>query len=623
MFKGGYAEQLLYIDLTKGKIEKEPLPWNLVEKYIGGAGLASKILYDMIKPKIDPLSSENVLMFSVGPLCGTLFPQASRFVVAAKNPLTGGWGEAHAAGFWGPELKLAGYDGIIFTGKAKRPVYLYIENDLVELRPAKHLWGMKTFEAMDKVREEIGNPQVECVTIGPAGENLCRQACIITHNGRVAARSGLGTVMGSKNLKLVAVRGTKGLEVAKPDEYLDAVKVWYDKVISHPYTEGRVKYGTSELIDLMNSIGRLPTRNLQQGVFEEADKINAEAYHSKYFLPPRADYACIQRCGRFVCVPSGPYKNLGKGPEYECLDALGARCGNSNLESIIYLHHLCDEYGIDTIEFSGTVSWAMECYEKKILTTDDTDGLKLNWGNYDAMIELAHRIAHRRGKFGDLLAEGSYRAAKEIRRGSQKYVMHSKGQEIASQEPRAQKSMGLAAAVAARGADHLYAFPVLDEGTVFDKEIRQWYGEKFLPEIGIRLSPKNKGYMIFHNENYSVVIESLGVCKYGTMVPPALYYEDIIRAMDVTIGWQIQELELKKIGERIVNLNRLFNVREGMTRKDDSLPERLTKEPAPVGLPKGQVVELDEMLDEYYKYRGWDKKTGIPKKEKLKELGLI
>ena len=623
MFKGGYAGCLLYVDLTKEKIRKEPLPWDLVEKYIGGAGLSSKILYDMIKPKIDPFSPENVLMFSAGPLTGTLFPQASRFVVAGKNPLTGGWGEAHAAGFWGPELKLAGYDGIIFTGKAKRPVYLFIENDEVKILDASKIWGMKTFEAMDKIRDMHNDPQIECVAIGPSGENLCRQACILTRNGRVAARSGLGAVMGSKKLKAIAVRGTKGLDVAKPDIYLETVKVWYNKVLNHPYTEGRIKYGTSELVELMNSIGRFPTRNMQQGVFEHADKIGAEAYHSKYFLRPRADYACIQRCGRFVCVPSGPYKNIGKGPEYECLSALGSRCDNSDLASIIYIHHLCDEYGMDTIEFGGTVSWAMECYEKGILTEKDTDGLDLSWGNVQSEIELCHRIALRKGNFGDLLAEGSFRAAKKIGRGAEKYVMHSKGQEMASQEPRAQKSMGLTAAVAPRGADHLYAFPVLDEGSVFDKEIRQWYGEKFLPEIGIRLSPKHKGYMVFHNENYSVVIESLGVCKYGTMVPPALYYEDIIKAMDVTMGWKITEKELKKIGERIVNINRLFNIREGMSRKDDSLPERFTKEPAPVGLPKGQVVELDQMLDEYYSWRGWDKKTGKPKKEKLKELGLI
>lgn len=622
MFKGGYAGKLLYVNLTNGKVDKKPLPWDLVEKYIGASGLASKILYDMIPRGIDPLSEKNVLMFAAGPLTGTMFPQASRFIVAAKNPLTGGWGEAHAGGFWGPELKLAGYDGIIITGKSKNPVYLFIEDDSVKICNAKKLWGKKTYEAMDEVKRIHNDEQIESAAIGPAGENLCRQSCIITRNGRVAARSALGAVMGSKNLKLIAVRGTKGLDVARPEKYLKTVKKWYDKVLNHPFTEGRVKYGTTELIDLMQSIGRLPVRNFQSGVFAEADKIKCDEYR-KYLLRPRADYACIQRCGRFICVPSGKYKNMGKGPEYECIDALGPRCDNSDLESIMYIHHLCDEYGMDSIETGGTISWAIECFEKGILTKKDTDGLELKWGEPDLIVELTKRIAFREGFFGGLLAEGSYRAAKRIGRGSEKYVMHVKGQEMASQEPRAQKSMGLADAVAARGADHLYAFPVLDEGSIFDKEIKQWYGTKFLPEIGIRLSEKNKGYMIFHNENYSVLIEALGVCKYGTMVPPALYYDDIIEAMDVTLGWKITEKELKKIGERIVNTNRLFNLREGMSRKDDTLPERLLKEPAPEGLPKGHVVKLDQMLDQYYQYRGWDKKTGHPTAKKLKELGLM
>ncbi|MCX7715807.1 MAG: aldehyde ferredoxin oxidoreductase family protein [Endomicrobia bacterium] len=620
MFKGGYAGKILYVDLTKVKFEVQDLPWDIINQYIGAAGLASRLLYDLIKPKIDPLSSVNVFMVATGPLTGTMFPQASRFIVAAKNPLTNGWGEAHAAGFFGPELKFAGYDAIVFFGCAKKPMYLWIYNDKIELRDARHLWGKTTFESMELARKET-DEFAEFIAIGPAGENLCRQAAILTRNGRVAARSAMGAVMGSKKLKLIAVRGTGKIDVAKPEEYLQAVKVWYDKVLSHPYTEGRIKYGTSELVDMMNAIGRLPSYNFQKGVFEETDKISCEVYRKKYLVSARADFACIQRCGRFVCVPSGPFKTKGKGPEYECLDALGPRCGNSNLESIMYLHHFCDELGMDTIETGGTISWAMECYEKGLITKKDTGGIDLNWGNVDSMIKLTKMIAYREG-FGDILAEGSYRAAKKIGGSAEKYVMHVKGQEIASQEPRAQKSMGLASAVAARGADHLYAFPVLDEGSVFDKEIKQWYGEKFLPEIGIRLSEKYKGYMVFHNENYSVVIESLGVCKYGTMVPPALYYEDIIKAMDVTIGWVITEKELKLIGERIVNINRLFNLREGLTVKDDTLPQRLLKEPAPEGVPKGETVKLDVMLKEYYRYRGWDIRTGKPKKEKLKQLGL-
>jgi aldehyde:ferredoxin oxidoreductase len=619
--KGGYAGQILFVDLTEGTIEKVPTDESFARTYVGGAGFCSKILFDRIPKGADPLSPENVLMLGVGPLTGTLFPQASRYVVAAKSPITDGWGESHSGGFFGPELKHAGYDGVVISGRANKPVYLWIEDDAVEICDAGDLWGTFTFDAIEKLLKDRKEPEAEAVVIGPAGEKLTRIASLLTRNGRVSARAGMGAVMGSKNLKMVAVRGTRGLDIAKPDEYLDAVRVWYDKVLNHPFTEGRIRYGTSELIDLMNAIGRLPTYNMKQGVYEEAERLGSAEYRKKYLVRPRADFSCLQRCGRFVRVASGPYKTLGKGPEFECISALGSRCGNPRLDSIMHIHHLCDEYGMDTIGVGSAIAWAMECFERGILTKDDTDGLELRWGDADLIVELTERIGTREG-FGDLLAEGTYRAAEEIGRGSEELVMHVKKQDIAGQEPRGQKSMGLASATSARGADHLYAFPVLDEGSVFEKEIREWYGEDKLPEIGDRLSPKHKGYMVFHNENYSVLIESLGVCKYGTMVPPALYYEDLIRALDVTAGWTVEEAELKRIGERIVNLNRLFNVREGFGREDDSLPERLRSEKAPLGPPAGEVVELDVMLDEYYNYRGWDPGTGRPKPEKLQELDL-
>jgi aldehyde:ferredoxin oxidoreductase len=620
-FRGGYAGRLLFVDLTEGTFETVPLDESLARAYVGGAGFCSKILFDRIRPGIDPLSPDNVLMFGVGPLTGTLFPQASRYVVAAKSPITLGWGESHSGGFFGPELKLAGYDGVVISGKSTRPVYLWIEDDGVEISDASDLFGLTTFDAIERILEDRNEPEGEVAAIGPAGENLVRFASILTRNGRVAARSGMGAVMGSKNLKAVAVRGTRGLDVAEPGEYLDAVRVWYDKVLEHPFTEGRIRYGTSELVDLMNAIGRLPTYNMRQGVYEDAERLGSEEYRKKYLVRPRADFACLERCGRFVRIPSGPYKTLGKGPEFECISALGSRCGNPHLDSIMYIHHLCDEYGMDTIGVGASIAWAMECFERGILTGDDTGGLELRWGDADLIVKLTQMIGRREG-FGDLLAEGTYRAAETIGRGSETYVMHVKRHDIAGQEPRGQKSMGLASATAARGADHLYAFPVLDEGSVFDREIREWYGEDRLPEIGDRLSPRHKGYMIFHNENYSVLIESLGVCKYGTMVPPALYYEDLIQALRVTCGWEIDEGELKRIGERIVNLNRLFNVREGFTRSDDSLPDRLTKDGAPLGPPEGQVVELDEMLDEYYNYRGWDPETGLPTRGKMRDLEL-
>jgi aldehyde:ferredoxin oxidoreductase len=370
----------------------------------------------------------------------------------------------------------------------------------------------------------------------------------------------------------------------------------------------------------MNEIGRLPTRNYQTGVFEYAEAIGGKTIRRKYLVKARADFSCLQRCGRYTCVPEGPYAYIGGSPEYETLSCVGSKCGIGEVEAILYAHHLCNRYGMDTCSFGGTIAWAMECYERGIISKKDTDGLELTFGNHEAMVKLVHMVAHRKG-FGNLLAEGSYLAAKKIGRGAEKYVMAVKRQEIAGQDGRAQKSMGLANATAARGADHLYGFPVLDE-VGFEKAIRERFGAKYLPEIGEKLNPKYKGLMVKECEDYMVVIESVGVCKYGTMIPPTFFYSDILRAFNATTGMGLKERDLRRIGERIVNLNRMFNVREGIRRKDDTLPERQLKEPSPEGPPKGHVVELDMMLDEYYKLRGWNLKTGIPTRAKLRELGL-
>ncbi|RLG40547.1 MAG: aldehyde:ferredoxin oxidoreductase [Thermoproteota archaeon] len=616
-----YGGKILYVDLSKGKFEERPMTNELAEKYLGGTGLCARLLYDMIEPGINPLGPENVLMFAIGPLTGTMFPQASRHVFAAKSPLTEIWGESHAAGFIGPELKFAGYDAIVFLGRSEKPVYLLIYDGKPELRDARSIWGETTYRTEDLIRDEVGDPEVRVASIGPAGENLVRYAAIVNDHGRVAARSGMGAVMGSKRLKAIAVRGFNPIEVADPERYLEVMSESRRKMREHPYTPIRAKYGTTNLIELMHHIGRLPTYNMRQGVFEEYEKISGETLRRLYFVKPKADYACVQRCGRIVRVPSGPFAcDYCKGPEYETLDSFGARCGNSNLEAIIHMNNLANEYGLDTVSTGATISWVMECYEEGLLTKEDLDGIEATWGNVDAMIQLIHKIAKREG-VGDILAEGSWRAARKFGRGTEKFVMTVKKQEIAAQEPRAQKSMGLGIAVAERGADHLYSFPVLDE-VGFEKEIKERYGEQYLPEIAEKQSPVYKWVMVKLNEDFAVLVESVGICKYGTMIPPALFYEEIKEALAVTNGFDFSTEELKLIGERIVNLHRAFNVREGIRRKDDSLPERLTKVPAPIGPAKGQVVELDMMLDHYYELRGWDKETGLPKKETLLRVGL-
>ncbi|MFX1490690.1 MAG: aldehyde ferredoxin oxidoreductase family protein [Promethearchaeota archaeon] len=617
---GGYAGQHLYVDMTKEQCKAVPIDRQFAITYLGGQGFASRILYDKVGPQTDPLSPENVLIWATGPFTGTLWPQASRYVVAAKSPLTGIFGEAHAAGHWGPELKFAGFDTIIITGRAKRPLYLFVDNGTAKLLDAKDLWGHNTNETEEMIKESHYDPSLRVSCIGQAGENLVRFAAIINDYDRAAARSGIGAVAGSKHLKAVAVRGSQDISVAKPDRYLEVIEELHKKMLDSPFTASRAQYGTTNLVELMQEIGRLPSYNMRSGVFAEYQKISGEAIKNHYLVKPRADYACLQRCGRYTLVRTGPYAYCGGGPEYESQSALGSRCGNDNLESILYGHHLSNLYGLDTISTGSTISWAMEAWEEGLITAEDTGGIDLEWGNHESIIKLIHMIAHRKG-FGDILAEGSYRAAQRIRRGTEKFVMHCKKQEIAGQEPRAQKSMGLATATAARGADHLYAFPVLDE-VGFDEEIGIRYGQEYLPEMGDRLNPKFKGIMVKENEDFCAVVESLGVCKYGTLIPPVLFYEDIVTTFEVTVGLHLTEVQFRQIGERIVNLNRGFNVREGIRRKDDSLPRRLTHIPAPEGPSKGQVVELDQMLDEYYEQRGWQLETGLPKIQTLHRLGL-
>jgi len=615
-----YAGRILHVDLSRGTRSVQELDEGFARMYLGGAGFCSRMLYDAVEPGIDPLSPANVLMFATGPLTGTLFPQASRYMVAAKSPLTEIWGESHAAGHWAPELKFSGYDAIVLRERSPKPVYLWINDGEAEIRDAGQFWGKTIYETDELIKDELGDREIKVACIGQAGENMVRFASIINECSRVAARSGMGTVMGSKNLKAIAVRGFRGLEIADVDHYLDFIREMHDKMLENPFTESRVKYGTTNLVEMMNQIGRLPTYNMKQGVFEGFEKISGETLRKKYFVRPRADFACLQRCGRFVRVPSGPYACVGKGPEFECLSALGSRCGNSNLESVIYAHHLCNLYGLDTISTGSTISWAMECYENGVITKEDTGGIDLSWGNHESVVKLIGMIAKREG-FGNVLAEGSWRAAKAIGKRSEKYLICVKKQEIAGQEPRAQKSMGLASAVSARGADHLYAFPVLDE-VGFGKEIEERLGKQYLPEIADRLNPKYKGIMVKKCEDFCRLIECVGVCLYGTEIPPVYYYGDIVRALELSTGMKLTEGDLQVTGERVVNLNRAFNAREGITRRDDTLPSRLTSVPAPKGPSKGEVVELDRMLGEYYLQRGWDGETGLPMREKLEEIGL-
>ncbi len=611
------------MDLGREKTVSQPLSSDMAKKFLGGNGFVTKILWDEVKPGLDPFDPENRLIFAIGPLSGTGWPQAGRFEVGAKSPLTGIYGDASCCGHWASELKFAGYDAIVFQGRASKPVYLWVDDDKVELKDAKDVWGKTTSETEKILREQHGK-DVQVASCGPAGENLVRFAGIL-HQRRAAARSGIGAVMGSKKLKAVAVHGSKDVALADPEGFYKFSREIIELYKRDKFIESRAKYGTPILVELMNEIARWPVKNFQTGYTPHAKEIGGERIREEYRIKDRASFGCWARCEKPLMVKQGPYRRIyAKQPEYESLSALGARNWIHNLDVIIYANELCDEYGMDTISTGGTISWAIECYEKGIITKEDTGGLILSWGNTETLIELINKIAKREG-FGNLLAEGSLRASKKIGKGSEKYVMHVKGMEIAAQDGRAQKSMGLAHATSSRGADHLKAFPLLDE-VVMNEYIVARYGREYLPEMANRLDIKHKPFEVKDGEELCALCDSLLLCKSaGTSLPlftGAVYYPEMAKAVKLATGMNIDASGMRTIGERIVNLQRAFNIREGISRKDDTLPSRFTEEPAPEGPPKGHVVELEQLLDEYYKLRGWDKETGLIPRKKLEALDL-
>ncbi len=617
----GYHGKYIRVDLTKEEVKVLDLPDDLIENYLGGNGFGTKILWDEVPPEVEPQDPENRLIFVTGALTGTLWPSCGHLEVISKSPLTGIYGDANAGGFFAPELRFAGYDMIVFQGKAEEPVYLWIKDDKIELRDAKHLWGKDTPTTQRIIREELKDEKIKVASIGPAGENLVRFACIVVTENRACARSGMGAVMGSKNLKAIAVRGTKEVSLDNPEEFKKAASLARKAIREDEFTPGEHKYGTAGLVNIVNEVGRFPTRNLKAGHFEEADKISGEALDEKYFVRHRACYRCPIACDKVMEVREGEYKGtVTSSLEYETLCSLGAKCGNSNLASIIKMNVICDGMGMDTISAGGAISWAMECYEKGVLTKEDTDGLDLSWGNYHSMITLLEKIAQREG-FGDLLAEGCKRAAEKTGRGSEKYAMHIKGMEIPAQDGRSQQSMGLAQVTSSRGADHLKGFPTIDETGYPGAAIKR-YGEDKMPEIIDGIQTKHKPFVVKDGEEFCAVIDSSGICKFGTLFPPAVYWDLLTPGIKYALGLDIDVPKLKKIGERIYNLQRCYNILLGMSKKDDTQPERLLKEPSPSKRAKGHVVYLDRMLPEYYNLREWDEETGYPTRRKLEELGL-
>jgi aldehyde:ferredoxin oxidoreductase len=622
--KWGYAGRILYVDLSKGKYWVEELKESLAKAYVGGSGLAAYLLWNLIDSGVDPLSPENPLIIATGPATGALAPSAGRFALVSKSPLTGIWGESHAGGFFGPEVKYAGYDMVVILGKSSIPVSLVIDDGSVEIHKATDLWGLNTRDTTNELRSKFGK-DYHVICIGPAGENLVKFASVMVDYYRAFGRTGMGAVMGSKKLKAVVVRGSKGVEVYDPDKYLEVLEdiLWRNTEgpWALPAQMSLGRYGTPSLVTAMNAIGRLPTKNHWTGYWERADRLSGDEL-LKYRVSRGSCFSCMIMCKHITKVPDGRYEGaFSGGPEYESVVALGSNLLIDNIEAVIYMNQLCNLYGLDTISTGKVISYVFECYEKGLISKEELGGVEALWGSEEAAIKLIIMIVRREG-IGDILAEGVRKASEVLGRGYE-YALHVKGLEVSAQDPRGHKSVGLTWAISVRGADHLRSLTTVDELGYRDVAAERFGADK-VDYVCDRLSERYKGLIVKDQEDLFALVDSIIMCKYGTMWPPMYYFDFIAKLLPPLTG--IKEFgdvkNLRLIAERIVNLKRCFNLREGVGKESEVLPKRFTEEAMPTGPSKGQVCDLEPMLREYYMYRGWDYRSGLPYEETLERLGL-
>jgi aldehyde:ferredoxin oxidoreductase len=598
----GYVGRILRVDLTEKSITVEPLRTDLANNYIGGRGLGARILWEEVEPGLNPLSPRNKLMFLTGPLTGTRASSATKFAVVTKSFLTGIYAVSLCSGTFGPDLKYAGFDGIIIEGKAEKPVYLWINDMDFEIKDARHLWSLSTDLTQKHMKRELKDETFSIACIGPAGEKLVRFACIV-HERRTAGRCGTGTIMGSKNLKAIAIRGTGDVEVRDIEKLKNVnERIYKDaKEAMKEYS----KYGTPALVELINYAGALPTRNFQSGVFEGAEKLTGPFMRKKIVKKDISCWSCPVGCSKIVSIKEGSINTITDAPEYETISMLGSNCGIDSIEAVTLANKYCDDLGLDTLSTGNVVAFAMECYERGLITKESTEGLEIKFGDHQIVIDLIKKIANREG-FGDLLAEGVKRASEKIGKESEKFAIHVKGLEIPGYSPRSLYGAALNYATSPCGGHVNRGSTVLTEITM---------------PSDIRFDPVGKGRLVKNEQDRRAVYDSAVLCLITRRIT---HLPQVSEMLEAVTGMRARPEELMDIGERINNLERAFNVREGITRKDDILPWRCLEEPMPDGPAKGRALGeagLNKMLDEYYGARGWNEK-GIPQKEKLQALGL-
>ena len=602
--------RLLRVDLTSGRIAVEDIRSDWLQDYLGGRGLAARYLYQELDARVDPLSPANKLIFATGPLTGTPVPCGARYMVVTKGALTNAITTSNSGGHWGPELRFAGYDMVIVEGRAPKPVCLFIHDGHVELRDARHLWGKTVGETEDGLRRELGIPGLRVACIGPAGEKEVRFACIMNDKHRAAGRSGVGAVMGSKNLKAIAVRGTGGVRVADPPAFMKAVRAMRAAMQDHPGRKAFTDLGTAATIDFTQAFGGLPTRNFLAGQFEHYEKLNGNTIKETRMVANKACFACTIACGRVTRLGEHADKYLvnthprnwnaaGEGPEYENAWALGADVGVGDLDAVIKANWLCNDLGLDPISMGASLAAAMELYERGVIGDADVE-MPLRFGSAEALVRMVEATAYREG-FGNELAEGSKRMGEKFRHPE--VFMGVKGQEFPAYDPRGFQGMGVAFATCNRGACHLRAW-TLDFETSGNRDPH---------------TPVGKSEWVVHEQNRTTAHDNTGTCLFigGSGGP----LESLVPCTAAVRGVPYSVEDFVKVGERTWNIERLFNLEAGLTRADDTLPQRLLKDAHTSGPSAGVVVDLDAMLPVYYRERGWSE-DGVPTREKLAELGL-
>ncbi|WP_350309101.1 aldehyde ferredoxin oxidoreductase family protein [Ignisphaera cupida] len=613
---GGYMGRVLRVNLSEGRVRIEDLPSeDVLRKWVGGRGLGVYYMLKEVNPRVDPLSPENKAIVATGPLTGvTGIPSSGRWCSVTKSPLTNTIHDSHSGGKFGPELKFAGFDMVIVEGASEKPVYLWIYDGKAELRDAKHLWGKDTHSTTDMIREElapvVGSDEareIKVACIGPAGENLVRIACIINDKNRAAGRGGHGAVWGSKKLKAIAVRGHMKPRVANEERLEEVALKSMDIIKKSPVTSQTLpKYGTAALVNVINAHGIFPTRNFRTGVFPEASMISGERIADEIMDWKMAEeevcWGCEIKCARYTRLVKPPFTGEGGGPEYETVWALGADTGTSDLYAVTKANYLCNELGLDTISMGATIATLMELVSLGKVPKEKLRGLKVEWGNGEALVELTWRTAYRSG-IGDDLAEGAARLAKKY--GAPEIAMVVRNQELPAYDPRGAQGHGLAYATSNRGGCHLRAYMIAPEVIG-------------IPQLLNRFETKGKAAWVKEFQDVFAALDSLVVCKFVSFA----YWADVLaEQLSAVTGWNVTADEFRKIGERIYNAERVFNILAfGDGEEYDTLPKRLLEEPMPEGPAKGHVVKLSEMLPEYYSVRGWVR--GRPTRAKLEELDL-